>query len=234
MLVMKVFGISALCFTFFVLVSSPALAQSMITTYAGPSLPVDGSPGDHSDHRRPTRGQRGRRRRLLCKFQSEQGLSRRFRRGSATTGGSVRVIPADGGAPPIPLVLFSYKPGGTITVSQAGVPSTTGTAFRVYVEFSGTDGQPGAIQSGIAMANNTFTPVTVTLELTNLDGSSTNLPGPVSQTLPGFGHIGQFLNQAFPGVPGPFKGILRISAPASGVSVIGLRSRYNERGDFLI
>ena len=43
MLVMKVFGISALCFTFFVLVSSPALAQSMITTYAGPSLPVDGS-----------------------------------------------------------------------------------------------------------------------------------------------------------------------------------------------
>src|SRR5437667_1779384 len=43
MLVMKVFGISALCFTFVDLVSSPALAQSMITTYAGPSLPVDGS-----------------------------------------------------------------------------------------------------------------------------------------------------------------------------------------------
>ena len=46
-----------------------------------------------------------------------------------------------------------------------------------------------------------------------------------------------FLNQ----VPGlntlfnPFKGVLRVSTTApGGISVVGLRGRYNERGDFLI
>jgi sugar lactone lactonase YvrE len=154
--------------------------------------------------------------------------------GSATTGGSVRILPTDGAVPPIPLVVFSYKPGGAITVSQAGVPSTSGAAFRIYVESSGTDGQAGTIQSGVAIANNTSTPASVTLELSNLDGSSTGLPGPVSQTLPGFGHLSQFVTQAFPGIPNPFKGILRVSTSSPGISVVGLRTRYNERGDFLI
>ena len=119
-------------------------------------------------------------------------------------------------------------------MTQAGVSSTTGTAFRIYVESSGTGERSGAIQSGIAIANNASTPATVTLELTNLDGSSTGLPGPVSQTLPGLGHRSEFLSEAVPGLPNPFKGILRVSTDSPGVSVIGLRTRYNERGDFLI
>jgi sugar lactone lactonase YvrE len=154
--------------------------------------------------------------------------------GSTSASGSVRVIPADGGTAPVPLVIFSYQPGGTVTVTQAGVPSTSGTAFRIYVESSGNSGEPGTIQSGVAIANNTSSPATVTLELTNLDGSTAGLPGPVSQTLPGSGHIGQFLAQAFPGIPNPFKGILRVSTASPGISVIGLRTRSNERGDFLI
>ena len=153
---------------------------------------------------------------------------------STVTSGSVRIIPSDGGAAPLPLVIFSYKPGGTVTVSQAGVPSTSGTAFRSYVESSGTNGQPDTIQSAIAIANNTSTPVAVTLELINSDGSSTGLPAPISRSLPPFGHISEFLLQTFPGVPNPFKGILRVSSTSGGISVIGLRSRYNERGDFLI
>src|SRR5438132_4123374 len=153
---------------------------------------------------------------------------------STVTSGSVRIIPSDGGAAPLPLVIFSYKPGGTVTVSQAGVPSTSGTAFRSYVESSGTTGQPGTIQSGIAIANNTSTPITVTLELTNSDGSSTGLPAPISRSLPPLGHISEFLLPTFPGVSNPFKGILRVSSTSGGISVIGLRSRYNERGDFLI
>jgi len=154
--------------------------------------------------------------------------------GSAVTSGSIRVIPTDGAAGPIPLVIFSYKPQGTITVSQAGVPTTSGTAFRIYVEASGASGQRGMIQSGFAITNNASAPVTVTLELTNLDGSSTGLPAPVPQSLPAFGHISQFLTQAFAGLPSPFRGILRVSTASSGISVVGLRGRYNERGDFLI
>jgi sugar lactone lactonase YvrE len=153
---------------------------------------------------------------------------------STVARGSVRIIPGDGGAAPLPLAIFSYKPGGTATVSQAGVSSTSGTAFRIYVESSTSNGQPGTIQSGIAIANETSTPATVTLGLTNLDGSSTGLPSPTFQALPPFGHISEFLIQAFPDVPNRFKGILRVSTTSAGISVIGLRSRYNERGDFLI
>ena len=90
------------------------------------------------------------------------------------------------------------------------------------------------LQSGFAITNNTSAPVTVTLELTNLDGSSTGLPAPVPQNLPAFGHVSQFLAQAFAGLPSPFRGLLRVSTASSGISVVGLRGRYNERGDFLI
>jgi hypothetical protein len=128
---------------------------------------------------------------------------------------------------PLPLVNFSYRPGG-VTVTQAGVPSTTGTALRVYVESS------GSIQSAIALANNASTPVTVKLEITNLDGTSAGLPGAVSQVLPGFGHIAKFISDALPGMPGSFKGILRVSTDSTEVSAIGLRTVSNERSEFLI
>jgi hypothetical protein len=72
------------------------------------------------------------------------------------------------------------------------------------------------------------------MEVTNLDGSSTGLPGPVSRMVPAFGHLAEFLSEAVPDLPSPFKGILRISTDAPGVSVIGLRSVYNERGEFLM
>jgi len=134
---------------------------------------------------------------------------------------------------PVSLVIFSNKMGGQITVSAAGAPAVRGTAFRVYVESFGGVGQPASIQSGIAIANNTASPATVTLELTNLDGSTIGLPAPVSQNLPPLGHIAEFFAQAFPDLPNPFRGILRVSS-SSAVSVVGLRPRYNERGDFLI
>src|SRR6185369_237928 len=52
---------------------------------------------------------------------------------------------------------------------------------------------------------------------------------------PANGQSALFLNQV-PGLaalPTSFQGVLRISGPA-GISVVGLRGRYNERGDFLI
>ena len=104
----------------------------------------------------------------------------------------------------------------------------------MYVEFSGTDGAPGNIQSGIAIANNTTAGATVTLELTNLNGSSAGLPPPTSLTVPASGHTAQFLGQFFPNLRGPFRGILRVSTTSAGVAVVGLRARYNERSDFLI
>jgi hypothetical protein len=46
-----------------------------------------------------------------------------------------------------------------------------------------------------------------------------------------------FLNQVqgFAGLPAAFQGVLRIAAGAgTGISVVGLRGRFNERKDFLI
>jgi hypothetical protein len=69
----------------------------------------------------------------------------------------------------------------------------------------------------------------VTFELTNLSGSPAGLPAPVTISVPPSGHTARFLAQIFPTVPNPFKGVLRISTSAAGVSVVGLRARYNER-----
>jgi hypothetical protein len=147
---------------------------------------------------------------------------------SAAVTGSVRVIPA-GGAAPVSQVIFAYKPG-QVTVSYAGVPSMSSTALRSYVESSGIAGNPGSIESGIAIANNSATPVTVTLDLTSMDGTPVGLA--TSVDLPGLGHIGKFLAEFFPNLPGSFQGILRITASAP-VAVIGLRGHYNELGDLL-
>ena len=76
----------------------------------------------------------------------------------ALTYGSVHVVPTNAGPAPTPLVIFGYKPG-QVTFSEAGVPVTMGTSFRMYVEAS----QLPVILSGFAIANTTNTAATVTL-----------------------------------------------------------------------
>jgi len=160
---------------------------------------------------------------------SSQKLSTTGER-ATTTIGSISVVPAGGSASPTPQAVFSGRPSG-ITVCEAGVTVTTARALRMYVESSG---QPGNVQSGIAVANASSSLATVTFELTQLDGS------PVAGVRPGFiilagsGQTSKFLGELFPTLPNPFKGILRIATTSSAVSVVGLRTRYNERGDFLI
>ncbi len=146
-----------------------------------------------------------------------------------TIGGAVRIVPTAGGAAPTPLVVFTYRPLGDV-ISEAGVPTLNGTAFRMYVESSGTNGESGNIQTGIAIANSTTAAADVSFALSALDGSTAGLPAPVTVTIPASGHTGKFLAQLFPsGLPNSFKGILRISTASDGVSVVGLRARYNER-----
>ena len=101
-------------------------------------------------------------------------------------------------------------------------------AVRLYVESS------ALIQSGIAVANVSSSPATVTFGLTQLDGSPVPGIAPVSAPVAGSGQITRFLGELFPGLPSEFKGVLRIVTSSSTISVVGLRTRYNERGDFLI
>jgi hypothetical protein len=152
---------------------------------------------------------------------------------SAVSTGSIRIVPDGGGAGPTALIMFSYKAGG-ITISEAGVPVTSGAAFRAYVEASGTPGQIGSVESGLAVANTSTASVSVTLDVTDLNGATISGISPVTLTLPGTGQIAKFLSEVFPSLPRPFKGVLRIMTTSTGVSVVGLRTRINERGNFLM
>jgi hypothetical protein len=154
---------------------------------------------------------------------------------NTVTTGSIQVTPASGSKAPAGVAVFSLNSGG-VTVSTAGVPASgTSNAFRMYGELSGTPGQIGSIQTGIAIANPGTGAASVVFELNTLSGASTGLTG--SLTLPAGGQTAFFLNQipGFETLTAPFRGVLRVSTPSSGgVSVIGIRGRYNERGDFLL
>ena len=153
--------------------------------------------------------------------------------GATTQAGSVRVTPSTNAKTPSGLAVFSFR-SGAVTVAQAGVPaSSTGQAFRLRVE--ATDASEGTVQTGVAIVNPSSSDITVTFELLTSGGGSTGLTGSVP--VPGNGQIAQFLDQiqGLASVTTPFEGVLRIStASADGIALVGLRSRVNERGDFLI
>ena len=143
--------------------------------------------------------------------------------------GSVRIVPTGGGAGPTPLVVFTFKPSA-FTVSEAAAPANRGTAFRMYVE--STAPAEGNIRTGIAVTNTSTGAANVTFELFDLSGAG--LASKVIN-LGASAQLVQFFDDAvlFPNITKPFKGVLRISAPAE-ISVVGLRGRTNERNDFLI
>jgi len=154
---------------------------------------------------------------------------------AAVRVGSVRVTPTANTKTPSGLCIFSFRSGG-VTVSQTGVSASRArSSFRLYAQASGTPGTTNSIQTGIAIANPSTAAATVNFELTTLTGMFTGLSGTAS--VPGNGQIAMFLNQipGFANLQVPFQGVLRIWTDSeSGVSVAGLRGRYNERGDFLI
>jgi hypothetical protein len=151
--------------------------------------------------------------------------------------GSVRLIPAPNNNAPVGLVVFSFRKEG-VTVSEAGVPALRiGTVFRLFAEsFGNFNAQElGSGQTGVAVANTSANPAAVNFELMTLSGISTGVTG--AFTVPGNGQRAMFISQiqGLTGLPTPFQGIVRIStASLPGISVIGLRGRYNERADFLI
>ena len=146
--------------------------------------------------------------------------------------GSVRAVPDPGQPAPSGVSIFSFQKDGT-TVSEAGVPaSSAGAAFRLYVEASGTPGQPHSVRSGIALTNTSGAPAKVLLELTHLDGTAT---GPTeSLTIPASGHVARFIDEFFPALATPFSGILRIASTVPDIAAVGLRLAINRRNEILV
>jgi len=101
----------------------------------------------------------------------------------------------------------------------------------MYAEVSGISSAIGSIDSGLALANPSTDPISVTLQLVSMDGSS---PVPsATVTVPPNGQLARFIRELFPALPLSFRGFLKATANTP-INVTGLRGRYNERGDFLI
>jgi len=157
-------------------------------------------------------------------------------RGSQTvTVGWIEVVPEAASSTPSGLTIFSFKNNG-ITVSETGVPAVPlSQTFQTYVENSGAFGSPSSLQTGLAIANPAQSDITVSLDLFTLDGQPFGNRG--SLTIPASSEIPIFLTQvpAFQNLTAGFEGIVRVSTDSpQGISVIGLRAHYNERGDFLV
>src|SRR5262249_52665855 len=137
----------------------------------------------------------------------------------AQTTGAIRIFPQTG-VTPSAVCIFSFMRNG-VRVTEATVPDiSANSAFRVYGERS------GAVRSGLAVTNTSSAPVDVTVEVVDLGGVS--LLPVTTLHLDGMGHVSAFFDQLLP-ITGPH--LFRISAGASSIPVVGLKSRYNERGD---
>ena len=148
----------------------------------------------------------------------------------ALNTGSVRAAPNSGNAAPSGLVIFSYTSGGK-TLSESGVSALPkGSAFRAYAETSGTPGMVGSIRTGMAITNAADTPSTLTLEVTNLDGSLA--VDPTTIALPPSGQVARFLDEFF-SLPEDFSGVLRVTSTADA-AIVGLRLRANEHGEIKV
>jgi len=145
--------------------------------------------------------------------------------------GSVRLIRTQDSPLPIGHVILSFKQSG-ITVTQdtvAGAPLRT--FHRMYVEEDASQ----HIHTGLAILNPAEDGMAVYLELTDSNGRPTGLTTTLG--LGPFRHTAKFLREipGFESLPASFKGVLRIvTLYRLGASLVGLRTRYNERGDLLV
>ena len=141
--------------------------------------------------------------------------------------GAIRVVPSAGSAAPDGSLVLSLR-NDSVTVSSMGVGAArVGSRFHIYVESS------QFVQSGIAIANPSAGPAVVHVELIAASGEAA---GTTTITVPEDGQIATFLN-AIAGLPAlrSFEGMVQLSTTSpGGLAVMGLRGRYNERGDFLM
>jgi hypothetical protein len=138
----------------------------------------------------------------------------------------VTVTPSNGSpAVPSAMTIYSFSDNG-ITVTAAGVPAIpVGQSFGLYAEMG------ASVETGIAIANPSGEAITIELSM----ASDSVLVRPVaSVTIPAHGQKAAFLSE----IPGldvlslPYQRV--VSAQSSGLfSMIGIRGRINERGNFL-
>lgn len=149
--------------------------------------------------------------------------------------GSIHITPTGGSNAPSAFAVLSFTNNGVMESEATVQAQSPGTALRTFVEVNSREVVAKAIQSAIAIANNSSTAATVNIELLTIDGSSTGLT--TSVTVPALGHVSRFVHQLFPSInvsfEAPFRGMLRITS-FSSITVVSIRTQYNELGTFLM
>jgi hypothetical protein len=149
--------------------------------------------------------------------------------GTGDFEGPAQVIPTSGQNTPYIFEILSNRQNN-VTVSEAGVDATTGTALRTYVESAPSTTTDFSLDTFIGIANTTANAGVITIELTDLAGNALLPPTPLS--LQPNGSVGFQMPDIFGSSP-DLKGILRVTSTVA-VSVTSVRLRLNERGDLLL
>jgi hypothetical protein len=142
---------------------------------------------------------------------------------AALAVGYAKVNPNPGAQPPSGLAIVDFRENNVL-VSEAGVPASGLISWgRIYAEISST------INTGIAIANPTNQTATITFFFTDSSGDF----GSDMTAIPPNGHVAKFLNAA------PFNGRSSLTGTFTfnsniPISVVALRGRVNERGEFLL
>jgi hypothetical protein len=150
--------------------------------------------------------------------------------------GWVEVIPFAGSRTPAAHAILTHTHDG-VTVSKTTVNALVpATRFRLLAEASGDFDAVENLskRTAIAIANPGNTAVAVRLELL----TSTGQPSGAATTLtvPPRGHVASFLHEisGFESIALPYQGVLQVSTTSSsGISVVGMRGKYNQLGRFL-
>ncbi|MDD5541926.1 MAG: hypothetical protein PHX83_02005 [Acidobacteriia bacterium] len=141
--------------------------------------------------------------------------------------GSAQVIPDPSKTTPAGAGIFSFTQN-QILVTESGVPAATLTTHaRVYVDKS------GGHDTGLAMANPTGSPLSVTLAAFQVDGATPAGNGNGNASLNGNGHVAKFAGEFISGLPIGFTGVLDITS-SSPFAALTLRELINGRGDALL
>jgi BACON domain-containing protein len=140
--------------------------------------------------------------------------------------GYAHIQPERGSLGPAGMAILSYRTGG-ILVSEASVPlSNLLTSGRTYAEVTAD----GAINTGVAIANPNDRRAAITFTFTDATGASVRTGNTIVEA---HGQIAGFLDES------PFSGGRAIQGTFSftsdvPVSVAAIRSRLNERSEFLM
>src|SRR5262249_10452868 len=107
---------------------------------------------------------------------------------SSVLAGWLKVTPDSGSNAPVGAGVFSYSPAG-ILVTESGIPSSEATTrARLYVDMS------NGHDTGLAVINPSDTPITVTLQAFDKNGSNAG-NGPATVTLQAGGHLAAFMRE---------------------------------------